>query len=120
MINNAPIDASATTRKGVEVIASSPLFRGLPCHLVAVGSETPELRESLDWARQTLQAAGFQVQTAIRSGEVESTLRAYREEQGIDLVVMGAYGHSRIRQWLIGSTTTNMIRHATVPLLVLR
>ena len=33
---------------------------------------------------------------------------------------MGAYGHSRIRQWLIGSTTTNMIRHATVPLLVLR
>jgi nucleotide-binding universal stress UspA family protein len=33
---------------------------------------------------------------------------------------MGAYGHSRIRQLLIGSTTTAMIRHSTVPLLLLR
>jgi len=113
-------DGSATMRKGVDMIAASPLFRGLPCHLVAVGAETPELREQLDGARWTLEGAGFKVHSAIRSGEVESTLRAYREEQRIDLAVMGAYGHSRIRQWLIGSTTTNMIRHATVPLLVLR
>jgi nucleotide-binding universal stress UspA family protein len=36
-------------------------------------------------------------------------------------VVMGAYGHSTIRQFLVGSTTTKMMQHTTdVPLLLLR
>jgi nucleotide-binding universal stress UspA family protein len=34
--------------------------------------------------------------------------------------VMGAYGHSRIRQLLVGSTTTSMLRTTTSPLLLLR
>ena len=35
-------DGSATTRKGVDMVAASPLFRGLPCHLVMVGADTTE------------------------------------------------------------------------------
>ncbi|WP_420851733.1 universal stress protein [Qingshengfaniella alkalisoli] len=31
-------------------------------------------------------------------------------EEGFDLLVMGAYGHSRIRSLIIGSTTTAMIQ----------
>lgn len=113
-------DGSATTRKGVEMIASSPLLRGIPVHLVMVGDDSADSRALLDSARDTLTAAGFDAQTAIRSGEVEATLHAYQAEQGIDLLVMGAYGHSRIRQFLVGSTTTSMIRSATTPLLLLR
>jgi nucleotide-binding universal stress UspA family protein len=33
---------------------------------------------------------------------------------------MGAYGHSKIREFLVGSTTTRMIRQSKVPLLLLR
>ncbi len=33
---------------------------------------------------------------------------------------MGAYGHSVIRRFLVGSTTTSVIRNATVPVLLLR
>jgi len=32
-------DGSATTRKGVEMVATSPLFCGLPCHLVMLGTK---------------------------------------------------------------------------------
>jgi nucleotide-binding universal stress UspA family protein len=35
-------------------------------------------------------------------------------------MIMGAYGHSRIRQLLIGSTTTEMMRKSKIPLLLLR
>jgi nucleotide-binding universal stress UspA family protein len=35
-------------------------------------------------------------------------------------MIMGAYGHSRIRHLLIGSTTTAMLRRSTIPLLLLR
>lgn len=113
-------DGSATTRKAVEMVAASPLFRGLPCHLLMVGADKAEAREPLDWARTTLERAGFQVIAGIRSGHVEEVLCAYRTEHAIDLIVMGAYGHSRIREFLVGSTTTKLIRQSSVPLLLLR
>jgi len=38
----------------------------------------------------------------------------------IDLLLMGAYGHSRIRNLIIGSTTTSMIRSCKIPVLLFR
>jgi nucleotide-binding universal stress UspA family protein len=113
-------DGSKTTRKGVEMIASSPLFNGISCHVVIVGAETGDNRSQLDWALATLRNAGVDAEGAIRAGEVEEALRGYKREHGIDLLVMGAYGHSRIRHLLVGSTTTAMLRKATVPVLLLR
>lgn len=113
-------DGSKTTRKGVEMLARSPLFDGVPVHVVIVGAETGDNRSQLDWALKTLRDAGHEAEGAIRAGEVEATLRAYQEEQGIDLLVMGAYGHSRIRHLLVGSTTTAMLRKAKGPVLLLR
>jgi nucleotide-binding universal stress UspA family protein len=111
-------DNSASTRTGVRLLADSPLFKGTPCqlHLVKVNGDD----EGLDWATQCLENSGHTVVTARLEGEVESALHQYQEEQGIDLIVMGAYGHSRIRELLIGSTTDRMIRNARVPHLILR
>lgn len=113
-------DGSATTRKGVEMLATSPLFRGMPIHLVMVGAQTGEAVAQIEQARRVLLDAGFTVPAEIRSGEVEPTLHAYQAEHGIDLLVMGAYGHSRIRQFLVGSTTTGVLRTTRTPLLLLR
>ena len=113
-------DGSPTTRKGVEMVAASPLFRGLPCHLVLVGAENTTHREQLAWARERLSGAGFDAPASIHSGEVERVLCDYRAEHGIDMVIMGAYGHSVIRRFLVGSTTTSVIRNASVPVLLLR
>lgn len=113
-------DDSATTRKAVEMVAASPLFRGLPCHVVMVGADKAEARAQLEWARATLAQAGFEVTASLRSGQVEDVLCAYRTEHAIDLFVMGAYGHSKIREFLVGSTTAKLIRQSRVPLLLLR
>lgn len=113
-------DGSATTRKAVEMVAASSLFRGLPCHVVTIGTDRPEARSQLEWAQKTLADAGFDVTVALLAGDIEPVLCAYREAHGIDLVVMGAYGHSKIREFLVGSTTTRMIRQSKVPLLLLR
>lgn len=113
-------DGSDTAFKGVELLASSPVFRDFPLHLVMVGPDTSDRWEQLKQAEAKLAAAGAEVHLAIRAGDVEKTLHAYQEEQGIDLLVMGAYGHSRIRQFLVGSTTTNMLRTTRTPLVILR
>jgi nucleotide-binding universal stress UspA family protein len=114
-------DGSATTRKGVEMVTASPLFRGLPCDLVLAARTTDASRlQQLDWARDTLQAAGFTVQAVVASGEPEQVIASHIADADIDLLVMGAYGHSRIRTLIVGSTTTAMLRSCQVPVLLLR
>ena len=113
-------DGSATCDKGVDLLATSPLFRGLPIHLLMVGADSDSARAQLEQAERRLTDGGHRVQVAIRAGEVEPTLHAYQAEQGIDLLVMGAYGHSRIRQFLLGSATSQMLQSSSGPLLLLR
>ncbi|HQS99958.1 MAG: universal stress protein UspA [Hydrogenophilales bacterium 16-64-46] len=113
-------DGSATTRKAVEMVAASPLFRGLPVHVVTVGPDKSDTHAPLAWARSTLEGRGFAVTTQVLAGTVEEALCAYRTAHAIDLIVMGAYGHSRIREFLVGSTTARLIRQAKIPLLLLR
>jgi nucleotide-binding universal stress UspA family protein len=112
-------DGSPTCRDGVKMLAASPLFLGLPCHLVAVGKDK-QLEDGLSWARDVLESSGHEVHVAQLEGEVEPELHRYQQENDIDMVVMGAYGHSRIREFFVGSTTSRMIRNASVPHLLLR
>lgn len=113
-------DNGPSTRKGIEMIADSPLFRDMPIHLLMVGADTNDAREALNQAKAHLQQAGHQVIASIRAGEVERTLLDYQEEHDIDMIVMGAYGHSRIRQFFVGSTTTRILAATRRPLLLLR
>jgi nucleotide-binding universal stress UspA family protein len=39
-------------------------------------------------------------------------------DHGVDLIVMGAYGHSRLRELVLGGATHNVLRHMTVPVLM--
>lgn len=113
-------DGSATAHKSLEMIAASPLLKGLPCHLVMVGADTNDAHEQLKAAARVVQDSASEVHLDIRAGEVEPTLHAYQREQGIDLLAMGAYGHSRIRQFLVGSTTSTLLRTSNSALLILR
>jgi nucleotide-binding universal stress UspA family protein len=114
-------DGSDTTKKVVSMVARSALFKGLDCHVVMVGTATAKMQADLDWAKTTLQANQLQLTTAIISGDVMPALCDYRDTQHIGMLVMGAYGHSKIRQFLVGSTTTRMLQHKSrVPLLLLR
>lgn len=100
--------------------AASPLFRDTSAHLVYVGEPDFARRDQIDKAKTALESVCSDLQVALLEGEVEASLRAYKQVQDLDLLLMGAYGHSRIRHLLVGSTTTEMIRHASMPVLILR
>ncbi|WP_348760771.1 universal stress protein [uncultured Salinisphaera sp.] len=113
-------DGSATGQNLIQRAAATPLLSGVEAHLVYVGSAEQAERAALEEAADTLRGAGARVQTAVLSGDVEPALHAYQRDQNCDLMVMGAYGHTRIRHMLVGSTTTDMIRRAEVPVLITR
>ncbi|GAA3958423.1 universal stress protein [Allohahella marinimesophila] len=49
---------------------------------------------------------------------VSETLKAYADTIDADLIVMGAYGHSRLREWLLGGTTREMLKGCRKPILM--
>jgi len=113
-------DGSATGRKTVETLARSPMLKGLPCCVLMAREDDAFARDQISWARTTLAAAGFEVDAAVLAGEPEAVLAQQIRARGIGLLVMGAYGHSRIRNLIVGSTTTTMLRTSEVPVLILR
>ncbi|MFX4837921.1 universal stress protein [Acinetobacter baumannii] len=113
-------DGSQTARKCVERIASSPLLKGLAVHLVYVGNPNSEMQNQLSWAKEQLESQGFNITSNTLDGEVDKAIINYAEQHQIDLIVVGTYGHSKIRQFFIGSTTTKVITSANKPVLLLR
>ena len=113
-------DGSAITRKGVEMVAGSPLFKGLPVHVLMSGKPSGDGPKRIEWARQTLEQAGFGVVAEIQPGDPEAVIGQAIQRQGIDLLIMGAYTHSPWRQLFAGSKTTELLRAARVPTLLLR
>jgi nucleotide-binding universal stress UspA family protein len=49
---------------------------------------------------------------------VAATLIAQARRLNADLIVMGGYGHSRLREWLLGGVTYELLHQAPVPLLI--
>lgn len=113
-------DGSAMAQRVVERVTGCALLRGLAAELVHVGEDTADARAALETAAGKMQAAGF-VTTATRlDGQPHEQLPVHVKSAQATLLVMGAYGHSRLRQWLLGSTTTALLRVSEVPVLVLR
>jgi len=55
---------------------------------------------------------------SLKVGSGEPVPPAAAAEQGA-LVVMGAYGHSRLREWIFGGFTRHVLRGAAVPVLMM-
>jgi len=113
-------DGGIVTRRGLELVASSPLFRDLPIHLLMSGRENPEAAQQLEWARQTLETAGFEAPASLIPGDAEQIIARTVIKLDIDVLIMGAYAHSPLRSLFFGSKTTDLLRSAHIPTLLLR
>ncbi|MEP0324468.1 universal stress protein [Bauldia litoralis] len=113
-------DGGPSSMKAVDHVARSTLYAGLKCRLVTVGSETAETAKQLAGAKTILQAGGYSVDAAIIPGQAEKAILDTIEADAVDLLVMGAYGHSKMRNLIIGSTTTEMVRLCKIPVVLYR
>lgn len=60
------------------------------------------------------------VKAVIEQGEAAAVLLEYVEKEKCDLIAVGAYGHSRIRELILGSVPTQLVAGAKVPVLITR
>ncbi|MGH7155253.1 MAG: universal stress protein [Acetobacteraceae bacterium] len=80
------------------------------------GPMAPELEEYL--ATHDISAGRMMFRSV--NNIVGAGLLAAAGEFGCDLLVMGAYSHSRLRQLILGGVTRHVLEHAAVPLMMHR
>ena len=69
-------------------------------------------------ARQRLEREGLTVTSDVRVGPVaQGILDAV---QSGDMIVMGSHGRSGLKRWMLGSVAEEVLRHATVPVLMVK
>jgi nucleotide-binding universal stress UspA family protein len=67
-------------------------------------------------ARHGITASTFTVPNPNK--DVSASLRQRARESGAGMIVMGAYGHSRLLQWILGGATRGMLKELTVPVVM--
>lgn len=111
-------DGGASARKAVSFAATSAVFEGVKIGLVMVGKADARQESAMKWAREVL--GDRLVRAELVSGDVEGAISAEASAFEADLILMGAYGHSPLRNMIVGSTTTAMLRAMHKPVMLFR
>ena len=114
-------DGSEKSKKALDMVATSPLFKTLPCHVVHVGNQENRSHKLLGEAASVLSQTGVHATfTSLKAEDVVATLLAYQVKHEVDMIVMGAFSKNRLRSTLFGSFTATMISRTRKSLLLLR
>ena len=115
-------DGSPSSHKILQFIADSSIFAGLELHIVTVAKSAAEQTAiaQFESAKQLAQQAGFEPVCSVLEGHSENAISDYVSDKDISLLLMGAYGHRRIRRLVIGTLTVQMLRSSHIPVLLFR
>ncbi len=82
--------------------------------------QIPSYGLSFEILNEALKEYDFTFDTVIVGGDHAKAIIGVYKEGNFDLVVMGAYGHSRLRELVLGSTTVQIMRSVNCPLVLCR
>lgn len=115
---NESVEALAAIRRALPMLVSADI-----AHIVVIDppAHGPERSDPGGMLSQMLARHGVKCEIDVLSkslNRVSDILNRHVEDTAADLVVMGAYGHSRFREAILGGATRNMLEKATVPVLM--
>lgn len=113
-------DGGASAERAVDALVRYPILADAKGHVLMAGEGTSTERDRLASVTARLREAGYSITDALQASDPDHIIPAAVEEGSFDLLVMGAYGHSRIRTLMIGSTTTALLRATSISMLVMR
>jgi nucleotide-binding universal stress UspA family protein len=108
--------AAAAMREAAELAAALTL----PLGVLHVGKDDGAGQKAVEEARRYLGAYPLDCEFLVRGGYANETILDVMGEQAYDLLFIGAYGHSRIIEMVLGSTTEYVLRNSPAPLFLCR
>lgn len=113
-------DGSSHAKKALQLATEIAEAWDVLFKVVSVTDDSEGDEELLEAARSYVEAHELKVEFISKTGDPSEVLVDYADEVKADLIVMGAYGHTKVREWVVGSTTAYTINHAPCPVLLTR
>lgn len=113
-------DGSRHANSVLGVAVEACVEENLPLYLLTVG-ESPEDAEAVQAEALTYcEPHELEVHPIVAVGDAPEAILANADRIEADVIAMGAYGHSRLRELIVGSTTELVLRKANCPVLIYR
>ncbi|MBN1669806.1 MAG: universal stress protein [Kiritimatiellae bacterium] len=115
-------DGSDVASKGLQVAGELAVALGktLTTLVVAEGMDAAAANAVLRDALRLLEAHECRAEGMVIEGLAEDCILGVAQDIKASLIVLGAYGHTRIRELILGSTTSQIVAKSEVPVLLVR
>ncbi len=108
------------TVRVVVVYSTIPAFLGEPNMQAAIDARLHEANEMLNAALRELGEIPGETHTELIEGSPAAAIIDVATTRQSDLIVMGSRGMGKLAGLLLGSTSQNVVSHASCPVLVVR
>lgn len=113
-------DGSPRASKAMGAAGEFAAHLGIPLTVVTVARDAKLGEQVLGEARSYFTGHPATVSFELLSGHAHEGIVGYLKASGCDLLFIGAYGHSRIVEMVLGSTTEYVLRNSPCPVFLLR
>ncbi|MCX5895443.1 MAG: universal stress protein, partial [Proteobacteria bacterium] len=113
-------DGSSESTKALKYACEFVFLFKVTLRAVVVSSSEEKGREIAREAEEFISPYHLDTDVTCLSGEAHEEILRFSENNSIDLIIMGAFGHSRVRELLLGGTTAYIMRKSRIPVLLSR
>lgn len=113
-------DGSPSARKALALSLNISEKAKWPITVIIVSADKAKAADLSAQVETMAQTGLADCEVIISTGREADEILKFIKEGSVELMVMGAYGHNRLREWLLGSTTSDIIRKSPIPVLLIR
>ncbi|MDL2314415.1 universal stress protein [Desulfovibrio sp. OttesenSCG-928-C14] len=132
-----PVDNSDYSRKAIELVASLtckdrgevtllhvvppiPALIGNPMHTRLQEEMTAAAKEFLREFKAELEDEELDVKVMVRHGDAASEILEAAQEEGCEIIVMGARGLGSLAEMFLGSVSQKILQYSKIPVAIAR
>ncbi|MBN2514732.1 MAG: universal stress protein [Deltaproteobacteria bacterium] len=113
-------DESKPSEKALQLAIEFCMKTRWPLSILLITNDTVSAEKIRQKVESFFSSYDIEHDFDVRKGKEEQEILQFIEDGSVDLLFMGAYGHSRLRELILGSTTSYVIRKSSIPVLLVR
>lgn len=113
-------NGSNESKKLLNETSVKPIFKNIKRDIVNINDDKLLSAQLLDEAKEIFVKQNIEVSTSVLSGEPKEAILNYFESKNCDILAMGAFGQSRLKEFIFGSFTSKILSKIKKPILLFR
>lgn len=91
-----------------------------PLTVITISSDPKATDQTIKKIEPLLEGLAIKAETIVLTGKEDKVLLQFIQEGSVEMMIMGAFGHNRLHELFLGSTTSSIIRKSPIPILMTR